>query len=849
MSATAGTLTLIVDSSSVSDGERALDNIARTGARVEGSLKIDMGSIEKAMARLGQQVTSLDSTMTAGMGRVTAASHAQAKTFDQLRASIDPAYATTMRFKEVQQQLAAMVSSGEASQRAANIVLEQAASRYMGVSTAAERVAEAERQAAQASATASQNYEALRASVDPLFATSKRYEAALETLTAAQKSGAISDSERTRTLQLVEARLIGAGQGATVATSRFSKLFASVGGGQMALRQTAFQLNQVAQQGAVTGNYIQALSIQSADLLTVFGMWGILAGGVVAVMGPMITSFLTGAESAKNLDESFRSLSDSTSAYTAAMTAAQRSISDLYGEFGTLAGRAREVLKVQRELAEFAAIQSQKAAISGVVDEFGKLTNIIGLSNEELESQLAAFARYDPALTGARATRKEFSTLAVAVNDITGELGVSKEAAVAFAVAMRGAANADDPDARATALAKARDALMAAAKEQGGLNDLGAKYIGLLTDAELAALAVAAGTSKAAGETNNWADAMFGVRAEIVGIISALSQIGGGVISNAAKQVEIDALKMGKTLQQALQARREFEVNAEFDQKVAGAGTWMEAQALKVQKSVALVGVELDKEATALRKTAQSTKKAVGASARAAKESERQLDAIRASIDPFHSYNKKMKELVALKKHLSDDEMAMAIKNLNLELADSLPMVGELSDAIAGAIVAGDSLSDAFANVLRQMAQDALSSGIKAILTDQLTPGTGGGGFFGTLLGGLLGGAGATGSAAVTEMAGRTDKTDWFDPPLNAAANSTEIPKSFGSPIVNASNSNRTMLTVVVDVAGANGDEAIKQIAEEATRKGIEQAAPRLIGASVDATYDRSAEYPLGKRR
>ena len=96
-------------------------------------------------------------------------------------------------------------------------------------------------------------------------------------------------------------------------------------------------------------------------------------------------------------------------------------------------------------------------------------------------------------------------------------------------------------------------------------------------------------------------------------------------------------------------------------------------------------------------------------------------------------------------------------------------------------------------------------------------------------------------------MAGSTKKTDWFNPPL--IANSTDIPKSFKPQTVNNTSSNQTVLTVVVDVTGANGDEAVKKIAEEATRKGIEQAAPKLIGQSVDATYERSAEYPLGKRR
>ncbi|TNE60447.1 MAG: hypothetical protein EP341_01290, partial [Sphingomonadales bacterium] len=558
MSATAGTLTLIVDSTSVAAGEKALDNIARTGARVEGSLKIDMGSIERAMERLGQRVTSLDATMTAGMGRVSQAGQAQARTFEALRASIDPAYAASMRFKEVQQQLAAMVSSGETSQRAANIVLEQAASRYMGVATASERAAEAERKAAQATALASQGYEQIRASVDPLYAASKRYEQAIEALDAAQKAGAITDRDRARTLQLLEARMIETGQSTVKTTGFFSKMFASVGGGQMALKQTAFQLNQIAQQGAVTGQWMSAISVQSADLLTVFGTWGILMGGVIALGGPLITSLITSGEKAKTLKDRFDDLSESASAYQSALAATQRSVTDLYGEFGRLEGRARDVLALQLELAEFAAVQSQKAAISGVVDEFGRLQNVISLSNDELDKQLAAFARYDPSLTGARATRKEFQTLGIAVNDITGELDISKESAVEFAVAMRAAANADDPSARADALGRARAALMAAAKEQGGLNDLGAKYLGLLTDAELAALALAAGQDQVTRNALASADAASSLSSQLsvaaseaMKVAMALSAAPSGIegLENKAAQLtaQIAALDAGQT--------------------------------------------------------------------------------------------------------------------------------------------------------------------------------------------------------------------------------------------------------------------------------------------------------------
>ena len=58
-----------------------------------------------------------------------------------------------------------------------------------------------------------------------------------------------------------------------------------------ASRNLSFQLNQVAQQGAVTGNYLGALAIQLPDMLLSFGTLGILVGAAAGVMaGPLLTA-------------------------------------------------------------------------------------------------------------------------------------------------------------------------------------------------------------------------------------------------------------------------------------------------------------------------------------------------------------------------------------------------------------------------------------------------------------------------------------------------------------------------------------------------------------------------------
>lgn len=364
----AGYLQLVVDSTSVAEGERALDSIARTGGRVEGQLKINMGGIEQAMARLGQQIGRLDSTMTAQMQKAVGANQKQTRSFEELRAAIDPTYALSQKYAAVQQELARMVQTGEASQRAANVVLEQAASRYMGVATASERAEQAQRDQARATVQSKAAYEALRASVDPVYAASKRYEAAIETLDAAQKAGVVTDRERAKTLSLIEAQMIGTATVTGKLTTATKGLFASVGGGQMALRQTAFQLNQIAQQGAVTGNYMQAASIQSADLLTVFGLWGILAGGVIAVTGPLIMSMFDLGNEAKEAEKAFERLDASVDQLKSTAQIALAPLSELRKEYGAQAEEVRALHKALIGVYQQQAVNNLDASIAAAAE-------------------------------------------------------------------------------------------------------------------------------------------------------------------------------------------------------------------------------------------------------------------------------------------------------------------------------------------------------------------------------------------------------------------------------------------------------------------------------------------------
>ncbi|WP_312526698.1 phage tail length tape measure family protein [Paracoccus sp. (in: a-proteobacteria)] len=113
----------------------------------------------------------------------------------------------------------------------------------------------------------------------------------------------------------------------------------------------------------------------------------------------------------------------------------------------------------------------------------------------------------------------------------------------------------------------------------------------------------------AANETYGWADAMSAVRAEINAIASALASMGGGMISNASKFVELNALKQGKSVAEAARERQRAQMEAEFNAREMAAGSWIERQVISAERSLAERGLELDGELDGARDAARKAER------------------------------------------------------------------------------------------------------------------------------------------------------------------------------------------------------------------------------------------------
>jgi len=276
------------------------------------------------------------------------------------------------------------------------------------------------------------------------------------------------------------------------------------------------QLNQVAQQGAVTGDYFRALTVQLPDLLLGFGGLGIAIGIVAGVLGPFVADMLSASETGDKLAETVKGLDSAVTAYATSARAAAAPTSELVRTYGALAGEARALLVVQRDLAKLEALDQIAVGMTAARDALGEIGSLtrsefenaaveVGRVNAEIE-QLRQEQRQlirEGLDLGDNARRNleimnqisELQNSLISVGQLTGPvyelrdaLGITMQDAVALAGAMADLRDANGIDDQATALDRLREAYIAAL---GGLENMTAEQRTLLqqlTDAELATI-------------------------------------------------------------------------------------------------------------------------------------------------------------------------------------------------------------------------------------------------------------------------------------------------------------------------------------------------------------------------
>lgn len=153
-------------------------------------------------------------------------------------------------------------------------------------------------------------------------------------------------------------------------------------------RMVSMQLSQVAQQGSVTGNYLQALAIQLPDLMLGFGALGIMIG---AVAGSLASYFVNSARKAENASSTLADEIDSLGKEFTKLGVAQKELLRIkIAEEALVLQKNIQSLKddIAASVTEFDSLS--RALARGSIDalEFGERTDEITRKNKDLRSEI-----------------------------------------------------------------------------------------------------------------------------------------------------------------------------------------------------------------------------------------------------------------------------------------------------------------------------------------------------------------------------------------------------------------------------------------------------------------------------
>ena len=208
--------------------------------------------------------------------------------------------------------------------------------------------------------------DSLRASLDPLYASSKRYEQAVNQLDAAVRSGAITRKQATALEVKASAAYLTAGNGAAAMSKSMGQLGNISGQTRARIQNTSFQLQDIAVQLQSGTSLTTTLSQQLPQLAGGFGAVGAVIG-VLAAVGIPALSFAMGGlmNKSKSAKDSMEDLETSISDMNSAATSSQN-IDELKKKYGELAEEAQEAFAAMSLIAQVKGAEEFAAGIADI---------------------------------------------------------------------------------------------------------------------------------------------------------------------------------------------------------------------------------------------------------------------------------------------------------------------------------------------------------------------------------------------------------------------------------------------------------------------------------------------------
>ncbi|WP_411838676.1 hypothetical protein [Paracoccus sp. ME4] len=510
------------------------------------------------------------------------------------------------------------------------------------------------------------------------------------------------------------------------------------------IQNVSFQLQDLFVQIGAGTSATQALGQQLPQLLGGFGALGAVFGTVAALAIPLAGAFLFSGEEAKSLDEAIKDLNTSLDDYNAAVEAANVPTSELAEKYGVAAGAAQLLLQQLAQLAKLDAASSLRASATAIRESFEDLPSILAL----VDAELSQFGEGSSGIeTLADSLREKFGLTIDQARELQGIL-TDQQAAVTV-------------EDQAAAMLRLAQFLGQANEQAGYTNDT------LIQ------------TNKSAAEgalsANEMAVAMEGAASAAAGVVATVDQLPGAI--NAATT---SAVALTRALSAAIAASQAVPGsvgapslgrfgNGEDITRRAGGLDLQEQQTFRYDWQEQMAAAE-----EARRKAEQDAARRSGgggggggrrsgaprSAERPLFESiQRDLEQLEREISLIGKSNQEVATAKARWEALDEakrrgvpvnaemsaqiDAQAEQFGHLTAELerAEASQQqfeqaVDGIADAMAGALVAGESLRDGLAQVLKSIASDIINSGIRQALMGQF----GGGGGFGGFLSGIFGG-------------------------------------------------------------------------------------------------------------
>ncbi|WP_411838570.1 hypothetical protein [Paracoccus sp. ME4] len=518
------------------------------------------------------------------------------------------------------------------------------------------------------------------------------------------------------------------------------------------IQNVSFQLQDLFVQIGAGTSATQALGQQLPQLLGGFGALGAVFGTVAAFAIPLAGAFLASGEGAKSLDDAVSDLTSAISDYESAVEAANVPTGVLIEKYGLAAGAARGLLEQLAQMARLDAGAAVAAGATAIDDAFQG----VGRTLFALDLQLAEFGPGTAEVAAIVDTLKQEFGLTVDQARQLQQLIADGQAASSLedqvAAMQRLAAFLNEAAGQA---GFANQQLNEAAKAANEATLEGLRFKNMLNDG-----AVSAGDLASLIASIDFTNPIEGAR--------ALSGAMGVIVGQA--QTVLD--RLGAAAKAARQ-RIQSQVAGGNTLDPLGAFNGGQASASQVQinaggtiRTPELPPIPSASSGSGARRGGGGRRASGGRSSGSGSEdaplfdrAERDIEQLQREISLIGKSNQEVATAKARWEALDEakrrgvpvnaemsaqiDAQAEQFGHLTAELerAEASQQqfeqaVDGIADAMAGALVAGESLRDGLAQVLKSIASDIINSGIRQALMGQF----GGGGGFGGFLSGIFGG-------------------------------------------------------------------------------------------------------------